>query len=384
MSKPAGVVVVGAGAIGLAVALELCRAGVDAVAVVDRNPAAGMESTGRANGGVRAQFATEVNIRFSQHTIRALVELDAATSGRVGYRPIGYLFMAGTESTADALQRAVATQRSLGLAVEWTTPKQVAEVAPFVRLAGLRSAAFCASDGIIDPSGLTAALCEEGRRLGATYVFDCEVTGMERSGSRTVVHCGDRSLDAAFVINAAGPSAREVAAMGDVDLPVVPQRRNLACTEPLQGPPPRIPMCVDMDTGVLIRREGAGVLIAYSDPASPVTFDTSFEVADLDAIAARLGNRFPALRDLGINPRKCWAGLYPETPDHHAIIDAPDDAPWFIQCAGFGGHGVMHSLAAGRGVAELVTQGHCTSFDLALLRLSRFAGHDITVETAVL
>ena len=145
-----------------------------------------------------------------------------------------------------------------------------------------------------------------------------------------------------------------------------------------------MPMCVDMDTGVLVRCEGAGVLIAYSDPASPVTFETSFEPEYLEAIAARLGNRFPALCDAQIDPRKCWAGLYPETADHHAIIDAPDESPWFIQCAGFGGHGIMHSLAAGRAVAELVTEGRCTTFDLAPLRLGRFAGHDLTVETAVL
>lgn len=384
LPEPAGVVVVGAGAIGLAVAVELRRTGVEAVTVVDRNAAAGMGSTGRANGGVRAQFASEVNIRFSQHTIRALADLDAATSGRVGYRPIGYLFMAGTQASAGGLRRAVATQRALGVAIEWMTAEQVAEVAPIVRVDGLRAAALCASDGIIDPDGVTGALCDEGRRLGVRYVFDCAVTGLERRRRTTLVQCRDRALEAAFVINAAGPRARDVAAMGGIGLPVVPRRRNLACTEPLAALPPQIPMCVDIDTGVLIRREGAGVLIAYSDPASPVTFDTGFEPAYLDAIAVRLGNRFPALRDARINPHKCWAGLYPETPDHHAIIDAPAAAPWFIQCAGFGGHGIMHCIAAGRAVAELVAHGRCTSFDLAPLRLSRFASRDLTVETAVL
>lgn len=383
-STRAAVVVVGAGAIGLAVALELCRDGVESVTVVERNSAPGMGSTGRANGGVRAQFATEVNIRFSQHTILALAELDAATSGRVSYRPIGYLFMAASEASADALRRAVATQQSLDLPVEWMTAQQVTAIAPVVSVEGLRAAAFCASDGVIDPNGVTAALCDQGRRLGVRYVFDCTVTGLERSGGRTLVQCTDRAIEAAYVVNAAGPQAREVAAMGGVDLPVVPRRRNLAVTEALTDLPPQLPMCVDMDTGVLIRREGPGVLIAYSDPGSPVTLDTSFEPGYLDAIAARVGNRFPALRGATINPRKCWAGLYPETADHHAIIDTPDEAPWFVQCAGFGGHGIMHSLAAGRAVAELVAQGRCTTFDLTPLRLGRFAGPDLTVETAIL
>jgi len=94
----AAVTVVGAGAIGLAVALQLRRAGVADVLVVDRNSAPGMGSTGRANGGVRAQFATPINIVFSQYTIPGLTHLDDLTKGRVGYRPVGYLFMAGHRS----------------------------------------------------------------------------------------------------------------------------------------------------------------------------------------------------------------------------------------------------------------------------------------------
>jgi glycine/D-amino acid oxidase-like deaminating enzyme len=55
-----------------------------------------------------------------------------------------------------------------------------------------------------------------------------------------------------------------------------------------------------------------------------------------------------------------------------------------VQCAGFGGHGVMHAPAAGRAVAELLTLGRCTSFDLRPLRPSRFAEGDLVIETAVL
>ena len=143
-------------------------------------------------------------------------------------------------------------------------------------------------------------------------------------------------------------------------------------------------MCVDNDTGVLIRREGAGFLIGFSDPADPPSMDTAFDPAFLDAVAARIGNRFPFLEDVPISPRKCWAGLYPETPDHHAIIDATPTAPWFIQCVGFGGHGIMHSFAAGQAVTELITDGRCTTFDIHPLRLSRFAEPGAVVETAVL
>jgi sarcosine oxidase, subunit beta len=380
----AAVVVVGAGAIGLAVALQLRRAGVADVLVVDRNSAPGMGSTGRANGGVRAQFATPINIAFSQYTIAGLIDLDDMSRGQVGYRPVGYLFMAGTDLSAETLHSSMDVQRSLGVPTQWLSLEQVADIAPFVRLDGLRAATFCASDGIIDPHGVVSALCGEGTRLGVTYLFDTDVIRLEHDGARALIHCSGLDIEADHVVNAAGPFAADLAARAGIELPVVPYRRNLACTDQAPDIPASIPMCVDVDTGVLIRREGGGILIGYSDPASTPSVDTSFEPEFLDAVASRVGNRFPFLEQATINPRKCWAGLYPETPDHIAIIDAPREAPWFIQCAGFGGHGIMHSLAAGQAVAELIRDQRCSTFDLSPLRLDRFGESSPTVETAIL
>jgi len=384
VTRRASVVVVGAGAIGLATALQLGRAGITDVVVVDANSAPGMGSTGRANGGVRAQFATRVNIAFSQYTIQQLRELDTATGGQVGFRAIGYLFMTGSQAGATALRSACDLQTAMGLPVQWLESDGVAARAPFANLDGLRAATFCATDGIIDPHGVVSAYCDAGRRLGVTYIFDSRVQSIERRARHAVVHCNGTNIDAEWVVNAAGPAARDVAAMVNVALPVTPYRRNLACTEPITVIPAVIPMCVDIDTGVLIRREGGGVLIGYSDPESPATLDTDFEPEFLDAIASRVGKRFPFLENAPINARKCWAGLYPETPDHHAIIDAPPEAPWFIQCAGFGGHGIMQSLAAGTAVTELIRDGRCTTFDIGPLRLDRFQQGHLTVETVVL
>ena len=158
-----------------------------------------------------------------------------------------------------------------------------------------------------------------------------------------------------------------------LSLPVLPYRRNLACTEPLSGLPASIPMCVDADTGVLIRREGAGVLIGYSDPASAPSWDTAFEPEFLDALASRVGNRFPFLEQATMNPRKCWAGLYPETPDHNAIIDAAAEAPVVHPvCWASVATASCTALAAGQAVAELVRDQRCSTFDLSPLRLDRF------------
>lgn len=344
-----------------------------------------MGSSGRANGGIRAQFSTHINIEFSRYTIDALTQLNEWSHGLVGLRRNGYLFMTGTQSGEESLRRAFEMQRALGVAVRWLSEHDVSGLAPFVRTAGLRAGTFSAEDGVVDPAGVVAALTHECRKQGGIdFHLGADIAGIEPHDDHVSVRTSHGVIEAEYVVNAAGPQARRLAAMTGLDLPVTAYRHNLVCTEPVAGFPDAIPMCVDMDTGVLIRREAGGFLIGYSDPHATATEEMSFDPTYLEMIAQRVPNRFPFLSAIPVNERKCWAGLYPETPDHHAIIDSAPGLERFIQCAGFGGHGIMHSLAAGRAVAELVTRGRCTTFDLRPLRLSRFVENDTVVEEQVL
>ena len=385
MPEPVDVAVVGGGVIGLSVARELRLAGVDRVVVLEREAAVGQGSSSRANGGVRAQFTTRANIEFSAWSIAELERLEAA-SGLLGFHQTGYLLLCGTEAGEQGLAAAFALQRSLGVAVEWLAPAEALERVPFLRAEGLRAATFHARDGFLDPHGVVTALRAEAERLAARILLGAEVTAIQPApGGALDLRAGDRSLRATVVVNAAGPAAGQLAALCGVELPVAPVRRNLAYVREPAGPGELIPMCVDLDTGVLVRREASGgFVVAWSDPDDPPSWDTGVDPRFLEQLAARVGNRFPLLEELPLDPRQCWAGLYPETPDHHAVIGPDPRLPALVHCAGFGGHGVMHAPAAGRAVAELVAAGGCRSFDLHPLRPSRFAEGDLVVETAVL
>jgi sarcosine oxidase subunit beta len=378
------VAVVGGGVIGLSVARELRLAGVDRVVVLEREASVGQGSSSRANGGVRAQFTTRANVEFSAFSIAELERLDAAT-GLLGFHQTGYLLLCGTEAGEQGLRAAFELQRSLGVDTAWLTPAEALERVPFVRPQGLRAATFHARDGFLDPHGVVAALRAEAERLAVEVRTGTEVTAIEPAPGGLDLRAGDRALRAGFVVNAAGPAAGRVAALAGSDLPVAPVRRNLAYVREPDGPGELIPMCVDLDTGVLIRREASGgFVVAWSDPSDPSSWETTVDPRFLEQLAQRVGNRFPLLEELPLDPRQCWAGLYPETPDHHAVVGPAPEAPALLHCAGFGGHGVMHAPAAGRAVAELVTLGGCRTFDLHPLRPARFAEGDLVVETAVL
>jgi sarcosine oxidase, subunit beta len=384
MAETADVAVVGGGVIGLTSARELCRAGVERVVVLEGEAAVGQGSSSRANGGVRAQFSTKVNVEFSRFSIADLERLNEVHK-LPAFHQTGYLLLTGKPKVAAALRQAMALQRSLDVETQWMDPTEILAAAPFVRLDDLLGGTFHSRDGFVDPYGVVQAVLAEARSLGVVVRTGHPVRAMETSsGNGFLVHLnsGD-AIRADWVVNAAGADARRVAAMLGAEVPVDPVRRNLAfIPEPDAGP--LIPMCVDLDTGVLIRREvSGGFVVAYSDPSDKPSRETSVDPRFVEALADRVGNRFPFLESLPLDPRKCWAGLYPETPDHHAIVGVTPGRPKFIQCVGFGGHGIMHSPAAGKAVAELVTEGACTSFDLDALRPSRFSQGDLIVETAV-
>jgi sarcosine oxidase, subunit beta len=384
MTDTADAVVVGGGVIGLTVGRELGRAGVGRVVVLEREPAVGQGSSSRANGGVRAQFSTRVNVQFSHYSITDLERLHGEHGGLPAFQQTGYLLLTGNPEIVPQLQAAMALQRSLGVDTRWMEPHEILETAPFLRTDGLLGGTLHERDGFLDPHGVVQAVLAEARALGVIVRTGAPVVAMETSPDGFLVRLeGGEELRAGWVVNAAGADARGVAAMLGAEVPVEPVRRNLAfVAEPEPGP--LIPMCVDLDTGVLVRREvSGGFVVAYSDPSDPPSRKTSVDPQFVEALAQRVGNRFPFLESMPIDPRKCWAGTYPETPDHHAIVGPTPGVPRFIQSVGFGGHGIMHSPAAGRAVAELVADGSCRSFDLHALRPSRFAEGNLVTETAV-
>jgi len=226
-----------------------------------------------------------------------------------------------------------------------------------------------------------AALAQEARRLGVRCLFDERVVALE-CGAHTVRPRSARvSFDAAYAVNAAGPGAAEVAALAGVELPVKPYRRNLACTEPVAGFADPIPMCVDLDTGVLVRREAGGFLLACADPTDPPSADTTFDPAFLDTLAQRVGNRFPFLANVKV--LRQWAGLYDISPDSNPIVGPVDTVDGFFLLSGFMGHGFMMAPVVGRLYAEWLARGIEPPF-ARKWRLSRFAEGDVDREEMII
>ncbi len=386
MEERASVVVVGAGVIGSSVAFQLARMGQRDVVVLEREALPGAGSTAKANGGIRAQFTTGVNVAMSLLSMEILDGLEAEIGDPPAYRKAGYLFLTDSPERFLAMERAASFQEGLGVTVEVLGASEVRRRVPWVSGEGLAGGTFGARDGFIDPGRLCGFFVSMAAAGGVRFAYGREVVAVEpRPGGEWVLRTATgEAFTAPHVVNAAGAWAGRVAALAGIDLPVEPVRRHIFLTGPVRDLPPVIPMTIDSDSGVLVRREGDRVLIAYSNPDEPAGFNLAFDPDFVHRFAEPLDRRFPAVAAGGIDSRRSWSGLYEVTPDHHSVIGPVPGRPGFLLANGFSGHGVMHAPAAGRCVAELIVKGRAESADISSLSLSRFQAGELIHETMVL
>src|SRR5215469_16631885 len=113
--RTADVVIVGGGIVGSSIAYHITATGCRNVLVIEQESSQGKGSTGKSMGGVRAQFATPVNVQMSLYSIPFYSKFDEQLGHPCGYRPQGYLFCATSVRQMEYLRQNHETQVRLGL-----------------------------------------------------------------------------------------------------------------------------------------------------------------------------------------------------------------------------------------------------------------------------
>lgn len=382
----ADVVIIGGGIVGSSIAWHLTEAGCKNVLVIERETQQGLGATGKSMGGVRAQFATDVNIRMSLYSIPFLARFEEATGYPSGYKPHGYLFAATNQRHMDYLRANYQRQVALGLkTVELIEADDIAKVFPQWRRDDVVGGSFCQTDGFVDPNSVMVGFMSRAAERGATLWRGVEVTRIDAAnGAVTGVQTTRGPVATRVVVTAAGVWAPALAQSAAAELPIEPLRRMLVPTEPFPGLPERLPMMIDMTDGWHFRQEGIGLIMAWADPEETPGFKPDFDPAFIEKILTRAAERVPCFADLAVNPRRCWACMYDMSPDHHSILGPDPNVGGLYFANGFSGHGVMHSPATGRIVSDLILHGDTAVIDADVLSVERFAQGRAIEETAVL
>jgi sarcosine oxidase subunit beta len=128
MEKTAEIVIVGGGIIGASVAFHLASKGVKGVVLLEKGML-GEGSTAKCVGGIRTQFSTEINIRFSLESLKTWGHFEEITGVDLGFKKVGYLFLATTIEEWMVFKANARLQRKFNIPVELLSPRDPASLA---------------------------------------------------------------------------------------------------------------------------------------------------------------------------------------------------------------------------------------------------------------
>ena len=382
MSGSSRVVVIGGGAVGGAVATAVLEdpAFDGGLTLVERDPTFRRASSALSAASIRQQFSTPENIRLSRAAFAWLREAD------VGLHESGYLYLA-TEAGAPALEANAAVQRAEGADVELLSPGELAVRFPWLSVDGVALASLGRSgEGWFDGYALVQVLRARARELGADLVTG-EVVDLEVVADRVagVVLADGRRIEADVVVDAAGPWAREVAAMAGIDLPVEALRRSVFVFDVAADPPTDCPLVIDT-SGAWFRPEGGSFIAGIAPPPAEDLADLPLEVdrGQFDRqLWPALAARVPAFDAIRVT--NAWAGYYEvNTFDHNAIIGPHPVIANLLFANGFSGHGIQQAPAVGRAIGELIVHGRYQTLDLSIFGFDRIAAGRPVVERNVI
>ena len=381
----ADVVIVGGAIIGASVATFLAaRPDFDGrIVLVERDPTFRTSSTTLSAASIRLQFSTPLNIEISRFGLEVVrhphrfLGVDGEAP-HVDFVENGYLFLA-TDAGRATLEHNHAVQRELGVPVALLSPAELRARFDWLNVDDLAGGSLGLSgEGWFDAYALLQGVRRKGRSLGVDERVG-EVVGLELSGERIeAVRLADGStIEAAWVVNAAGPRASDIALLAGVELPVRPRKRlvyHVAAPVDLGS----APLTID-PSGVYVRPEGPAYIAGFSprgDQPDPDTLDLEVDRAPFEALVwPALAHRIPAFDRLRLVD--AWAGHYEvNTLDHNAIVGPHPKLHNLLFANGFSGHGLQQAPAVGRALAEWISTGRYETLDLSPLGYGRIERHE--------
>ncbi|MCZ0951283.1 MAG: FAD-dependent oxidoreductase [Rhodospirillaceae bacterium] len=387
--KNNNVIVIGAGVIGSAIALALCRRGYRTLNI-DKNPAAGFGSTANSCAVVRFSYSTANSVKLAfegyhywKNWASFLRLEDSIEYAR--YIQCGHLVMkTGANDCRDMVNR----YRAIGVPFEEWSCKQLLERVPIFDVARhgppkpiddpafwddgdepLAGAIFTPIAGYVnDPQLATANLKQAVEASGGRFLFKRTVAGILRSAGRVrgVKLTDGEELRAGIVVNAAGPHSFVINRMAGVEdgmsIKTRALRREVHHLPSPEGSSFEMNGIIASDTniGIYLRPEpGNRISVGSADPdcdektwiEDPDNFDRNISELQWRTQVFRLSKRIPSIPipNSGVGV----VDLYDVADDWIPIYDR-SDLEGFYMAVGTSGNQFKNACAVGAMMAELI------------------------------
>ena len=363
----ARVVVIGGGVIGCSVAYHLAHMGCKEVVLLERDRLTSGTTWHAAGLIVTFGSTSETSTEMRKYTRDLYVRLEEETGMSTGFKPVGFIEVAGDADRLEEYRRVSAFNRLCGVDVHELSPAQVKDLFPLAETDDLLAGFYVKEDGRANPVDVTMALGRGARLKGATVLENVPVTDVIIR-NRTV--CGVRTpfgdIQAETVVNCTGIWARQLGARAGINIPLQAAEHYYLITEKIPGLSSNFPVLEDPGSYGYYREEVGGLMVGLFEPVcapwkiAGIPEDFSFgEISpDWDRMGPYLEKamrRIPASLNVGV--RKFFCGPESFTPDLRPIVgESPEVRNYFV-AAGLNSIGILTGGGMGRAVAHWVLHG---------------------------
>ena len=355
-SSTTGVVIVGGGVIGCAIAYHLRKAGMPVV-VIDRGEI-GAEASSAAAGllaplGSIAGPGPFADLLLASFTMfpTLMPELEEAGGVRVEYERTGSLRVVRDAKHIPNLRKRVEAWKPLGLRMDWLAGDELRKREPLLS-PEISAGIYAPEESQVRAARVAPAFAQAAAKRGATLYSHCRVMGVTSEHHRITGVTTERGETIACdqLVVAAGAWSGQWSEWLGFSLPVSPQRGQILA---LRQPERPLRHIVFGEAIYLApKQDGTIVVGATREEAGFEKQLTAGGVAWLLATATRL---VPALEHCAIE--RMWVGLRPRTPDNQPMLGRVPTWENVTLASGHGSVGIILSAITGKTIAELVITG---------------------------
>lgn len=355
-------VVIGAGVIGLSVALALARHGTE-VLVLEAEARAGEGVSSRNSGVIHAGLyypAGSLKARFCCRG-RELLYAYAETRG-VPCRRLGKLIVATRAAEVPELRKLYERGLANGVTLHWLEAAEARALEPELCCV---AAIHSPDSGIVDTAELVMALCGDLQQAGGELLCQTRVTRIGRADGVFEIEAEDGDqLGCRRVVNAAGlgaiPLASVIAGMPSALLPRVwlGAGQYYQCQRRVPFSRLIYPLPNPGGLGVHLGFDLGGRARFGPDLRFTDRIDYRFDDSRRGRFAEAIRQWWPALREedlspdfVGVRPKLVGPGEH--NPDFLIQAEADHGIPGLINLFGIESPGLTASLALGEHVAEV-------------------------------
>lgn len=350
------VVVIGAGAVGCAIARELSKYKIN-VTVVDKNEDVGGDASKSNSAIIHTGYDAAPGTLESQLVVAANPMYDEIVKDLdVPFKRIGAILPAITDEQFEKLPEIKEKAfRNHVYDVEFKTKEELLEMEPELN-PEVKGGLYIPRESIIDPFILVQAMAENAYANGVQFMLGAKVTDIKTENGKiksVVTTAGE--IETKYVINSAGLYCDEIAEMvGKAEYKVVARKGQFYILDNKTSCQVNyivLPIPTKITKGKLMCPTIHGnMLVGPTAEDQESKVDKSTTVEGLESIAADVRNLVPNvnLRDTITQ----YSGLRPNRNPEGLNFDMYDDLEGYINLSGVRSTGLTLSVAMGKYVVQ--------------------------------